>query len=137
MSYVDSSVLVSIAAAEPDCEEMAELCRKSSRLVTSPVSQIEAALATGRIFDRDYSFGAAQVREVIAGLRIEVLAVPSDIASAVMEAYLSFGKGTGHPAKLNFGDCFSNAMAKRLNIPLFFKGGDFAKTDLGHTTTHG
>lgn len=132
MSYVDSSVLVAIAAAEPDGEEMAELCRTCSRLVTSPISQVEAALATGRIFDRDYAFGAAQVSGVIASLRIEVVDVPADIADAVMEAYLGFGKGTGHPAQLNFGDCFSYAMAKRLNTPLLFKGGDFSKTDLGH-----
>ncbi len=131
MSYVDSSVLVAIAAAEPDCDEMAALCARGGRLVTSPISQVEAALATGRIFDRDYAFGAAQVRGVIAGLGIEVLEVPSDIADAAMEAYLAFGKGTGHPARLNFGDCFSYAMARRLNVPLLFKGRDFSRTDIG------
>lgn len=89
------------------------------------------SLATGRIFDVDHAFGAAQVRGVTAGLGIEVLDVPADIVEAVMDAYLGFGKGTGHPARLNFGDCFSYAMAKRLDAPLLFKGNDFARTDLG------
>lgn len=57
--------------------------------------------------------------------------MPADIVEAVMDAYLGFGKGTGHPARLNFGDCFSYAMAKRLDAPLLFKGNDFARTDLG------
>lgn len=130
MSYVDSSVLVSLAAAEPDCVEMAARCAKSDRLFTSVVSQFEAALATGRIFDGDYAFGAAQVRDVIAAMGIEVVGLPADLGDAVMEAYLKFGKGTGHPAQLNFGDCFSFAMARRLGTPLLFKGLDFSKTDI-------
>lgn len=130
MSYVDSSVLVSLAAAEPDCVEMAARCAASNRLVTSVVSQVEAALATGGIFEKDYAFGAVQVRDVIAGLGIEVVGLPADLGDAVMEAYLRFGKGTGHPAQLNFGDCFTYAMAQRLKLPLLFKGADFSKTDI-------
>lgn len=45
-------------------------------------------------------------------------------------AYQSFGKGSGHPARLNFGDCFSYALAMELGHPLLFKGGDFAQTDV-------
>ncbi|HRV60285.1 MAG TPA: type II toxin-antitoxin system VapC family toxin [Solirubrobacterales bacterium] len=45
-------------------------------------------------------------------------------------AYKSFGKGSGHPARLNFGDCFSYALAMELGHPLLFKGGDFAQTDV-------
>lgn len=43
---------------------------------------------------------------------------------------MQFGKGTSHPAQLNFGDCFSYALAKRLDVPLLYKGGDFARTDI-------
>ena len=45
-------------------------------------------------------------------------------------AYVAYGKGMGHPAQLNFGDCFSYALAKSLDAPLLYKGGDFAKTDI-------
>ena len=47
-----------------------------------------------------------------------------------MQAYVRYGKGTGHPAGLNFGDCFSYAIARRRNLPLLYKGDDFARTDL-------
>ena len=48
----------------------------------------------------------------------------------VLAAYLRYGKDSGHPAQLNFGDCFSYAFAKRLGVPLLFKGRDFALTDI-------
>jgi ribonuclease VapC len=44
--------------------------------------------------------------------------------------FVAFGKGMGHPTQLNFGDCFSYALAKSLDVPLLCKGGDFAKTDI-------
>ena len=58
----------------------------------------------------------------------------SDVTAAhtriARDAHLRFGKGMGHPAQLNFGDCFSYALAKFLDVPLLYNGGDFAKTDI-------
>src|SRR5262249_21962334 len=51
-------------------------------------------------------------------------------ARVAREAYRDFGKASGHPAKLNFGDCFTYALAKVLGEPLLFKGDDFAHTDI-------
>jgi ribonuclease VapC len=51
-------------------------------------------------------------------------------ARIAREAYRDFGKGSGHPARLNFGDCFAYALAKDKNEPLLFKGTDFAETDV-------
>jgi ribonuclease VapC len=56
--------------------------------------------------------------------------VPADLIDEVLKAYQRYGKGTGHRARLNFGDCFSYAFAKRLKAPLLFKGEDFSKTDI-------
>jgi len=63
-----------------------------------------------------------------SGISIE----PVDEIQAVMarEAYRDFGRGSGHPAQLNFGDCFAYALARRLAEPLLFKGNDFAQTDI-------
>jgi ribonuclease VapC len=64
-----------------------------------------------------------------AGLRIEP--VTSDQAQAARSAHLRFGKGTGHAAALNYGDCFAYAQAKAMGAPLLCKGKDFRLTDIG------
>jgi ribonuclease VapC len=51
-------------------------------------------------------------------------------AQLARQAYRDFGKGSGHPAKLNFGDCFAYALAKTKNEPMLFKGDDFSRTDI-------
>jgi ribonuclease VapC len=58
--------------------------------------------------------------------------VPFDPAQAQIarDAYRDFGKGSGHPAQLNLGDCFSYALAAHLGEPLLFVGNDFSKTDI-------
>lgn len=60
-----------------------------------------------------------------------VVAIISEaLGDPAFQAHRRFGKGTGHPAALNYGDCFSYAMARSLNTPLLFKGNDFIHTDL-------
>jgi ribonuclease VapC len=58
-------------------------------------------------------------------------------ARIAREAYRDFGKGSGHPAKLNFGDCFAYALAKFTDEPLLFKGADFTHTDVKSEATEG
>src|SRR5205823_12072300 len=58
-------------------------------------------------------------------------------ARIAREAYLDYGKGSGHPAKLNFGDCFAYALAKVAGEPLLFKGEDLAHTDVAPALRHG
>jgi ribonuclease VapC len=70
----------------------------------------------------------------IAGIRVEsVTTAQADIARA---AHIQFGKGTGHAAGLNYGDCFAYALAKAMSIPLLFKGDEFAKTDVTPVLRH-
>ena len=64
-----------------------------------------------------------------AGIRIEP--VTPDQAQAARSAHLQFGKGTGHRAALNYGDCFAYALAKAMDAPLLCKGNDFPTTDIG------
>lgn len=63
-----------------------------------------------------------------AGIRIDVT---PDKAQAAREAHLQFGKGTGHSAPLNYGDCFAYALAKIMDAPVLCKGDDFPSTDIG------
>ena len=66
---------------------------------------------------------------MIHELELEVVAHDAGLARIASDAFLRFGKGR-HPARLNCGDCASYALARSRNIPLLFKGGDFAKTDI-------
>ena len=63
-------------------------------------------------------------------MRITIEAVTAEHAQIARAAYRDFGRGSGHPAGLNFGDCFAYALAKATGEPLLFKGNDFAQTDL-------
>jgi ribonuclease VapC len=67
-----------------------------------------------------------------AGIRIE--AVTPEQAAVARSAHRRFGKGTGHAAALNYGDCFSYALAKAMNAPLLCKGNDFPLTDIAIVT---
>ena len=73
---------------------------------------------------------SARVDELIRQAQILIEPVTETQARIAREAYRSFGKGSGHPARLNFGDCFAYALAKELGEPLLFKGDDFSKTDI-------
>jgi ribonuclease VapC len=61
---------------------------------------------------------------------VEVIDVTAEQAHIARSAYRDFGKGSGHPARLNFGDCFSYALAKTTGEALLFSGDDFGHTDL-------
>lgn len=63
-----------------------------------------------------------------------VMEVSPRMADIAFAAYRRFGKGTGHAAALNYGDCFSYALAKHLGAPLLFKGDDFSWTDVRAAT---
>lgn len=76
------------------------------------------------------SLGRRRAEIVISSAEVEVMALqPSDWQFAV-DAFMRFGRGRGHSAKLNFGDCMAYALAKSLNAPLLYKGDDFAQTDI-------
>jgi ribonuclease VapC len=87
----------------------------------------EASMVTaGRLRD---AIAWVELDELIRDTPLEVVAHDRKLAEIAREAFLRFGKGR-HPARLNCGDCASYALAKSLDIPLLFKGTDFAKTDI-------
>lgn len=124
---IDSSAIIAILFDEPEAEALlsqiavAEVCRLSS------ASLVEV----GIVLRRD---AAAQRRaafdEMLRLFAIKIEPVTEEQAYLALDAYDRFGKGTGHPAGLNYGDCFSYALAKQAGEPLLFKGNDFTRTDL-------
>lgn len=68
--------------------------------------------------------------ELLADLKAVRMAITPEIGEKAVAAMAKYGKGRGHPAQLNFGDCFSYAMAKAADVPLLYVGADFSRTDL-------
>jgi ribonuclease VapC len=124
---VDSSALVSILLEEPDAESF-------SRAI---VERLDAAVSVANVLEvsvvaRTTGGQATEARidPMLAQLGLNVIPVDLAQGQAAREAHRRFGKGTGHPAKLNFGDCFAYALAKASGRPLLYKGADFALTDI-------
>jgi ribonuclease VapC len=124
---IDSSALVAVLRAEGDAAIYAAAIEAAQEPRISAVNYVEAAVVIDGRRDPVASrrFDDA-VRE--AGIIIEPL--DEDQARIAREAYRDFGRGSGHPARLNFGDCFAYALARCRGEPLLFKGGDFAQTDI-------
>ena len=127
MIAVDSSAIIAIVQLEPEAREFTRCMERASSVCFSAVSLQETlTVVTGR---RPNAAAWEPVEQVIRDLELEIVAHTEALARVASEAFLRFGKGR-HPARLNFGDCASYALAKSLRIPLLFKGADFAKTDI-------
>jgi len=135
--FIDASAIVAILTRESDWQDL--LKRITIPTHVSPVSRFEAIVSLARIVAgptgrRPTAETIEQARQLVdAFLReIDALAVDvsDDIGSRAVDAAMRYGKVVGHPAALNFGDCFAYACAKALNVPLLYKGDDFARTDL-------
>ena len=125
---VDSSAVIAVLRAEPDAEAFAAaLAQASEPKRMSAASWLEAAIVIDGSGD---PVASARFDTFCRRAGIELVEVTGAQAALARAAYRSFGKGSGHPARLNFGDCFSYALARESGERLLFKGGDFAATDL-------
>lgn len=123
---VDSSVLAQILFGEPGAERaLREIVSRPRRLIATP-TVLETEIVIGSV----QGFGTGVVGELLRHVGIEVRSFALDHVLEAKVAYARFGKGVGHPARLNFGDCVSYALAKVEGVPLAFKGEDFQHTDL-------
>jgi ribonuclease VapC len=124
---VDSSALIAVIREEPDAIVYARA------LAASVVRRISAAtyVESGVVADRDRDPVQMRLLDILID-RNQIAVEPFTAEQAVVarQAYRDFGRGSGHPAKLNFGDCMSYALAKVLDEPLLFKGNDFGHTDV-------
>jgi ribonuclease VapC len=127
---IDASAIVAVLSGEPESHALIAALERVGPAVTSPVAVCEAAL--GLRPKRFCSVAEAEndVLEFLALLGAEVSPLDRNAAHGALEAFSRFGKGTGHPAQLNLGDCFAYAQAREFAAPLLFKGEDFTKTDI-------
>jgi ribonuclease VapC len=125
---VDTSALIAVLRGEPDAPRFAgALAARAEAKRLSAANYLEAAIVIDGSRD---PIASRRLDEVIARANIGIETVTPEHAQIARAAYRDFGRGSGHPAALNFGDCFAYALAKATGEPLLFKGSDFAQTDV-------
>ena len=127
---IDTSAIVAIALNEPDAAEL------EVRIADDPVRLISAATVLEATVVLETRLGDAGGREFdlwLLKIGAEIVPVDAEQADAARRAWRRFGKGR-HAAALNYGDCFSYALALTRGEPLLFKGEDFAKTDVNRSS---
>lgn len=123
---IDSSAILTILFAEPDAAVFAKAMSEADACKISAATFVEVAVVVeAQTQDR----GSRQLDAFLRRAGFVIEPVTEEQAHLARQAYSDFGKGR-HPAGLNFGDCFSYALAKASGEALLFKGGDFSKTDI-------
>ena len=126
MIIIDTSAIIAILKDEPERRSFTETIEQAETCVMSAVNYVEASMVlearNGYEGLRDFDLFLLK-----AGIIIET--VDAEQAKTARDAFSKFGKGR-HKAGLNFGDCFSYALAKTIGAPLLFKGNDFNHTDI-------
>jgi ribonuclease VapC len=141
--FLDASSVVAILSREEPADELMGRIRQAGRpLYYSSLSMYEAVVGLARktsisIYGDQVPTPASLLAEVQTDVEdflatIGAIEVPIETGTyhLALEAARTFGRATGHPARLNFGDCFAYASARALNVPLLFVGNDFALTDI-------
>jgi ribonuclease VapC len=124
---IDTSALVAILRDEPQAGICARAIESAAERRVSAVSFVEAAVVIDGSRD---PIASRRFDELLNEANVRIEPVTEIQARLARDAYRDFGKGSGHRAKLNFGDCFAYALAKVTNEPLLFIGADFGHTDI-------
>jgi len=123
----DTSALIAILRDESDAEVYADALARADEPLISAGTYLETAIVVDANRDPVLS---GRLADLMAAAGIAIEPVTMRHAEIARQAYRDFGKGGGHPAKLNFGDCFAYALARDTGQALLFKGEDFSLTDV-------
>ena len=124
---VDTSAIVAMLQLEPEATAMLRILSKDRDAIMSAANYLECGIVIDSAKD---SKASANLDALIRDLGIGIEPVTAEQARIARQAYRDFGKGSGHPAKLNFGDCFAYALAMERGEALLYKGDDFAHAGL-------
>ena len=124
---VDTSALIAILRDEQDAMAYARAIANAAIRRISAATYVETAAVIDASRD---PIASRRFDDLLREARFTIEPVTEAQARIAREAYSDFGRGSGHPARLNFGDCFSYALSKASNEPLLFKGDDFTRTDV-------
>lgn len=127
MSIVaDTSAFVAILQKELDGDSYRHALLEAEKVLISTATAVELHIVVTEKLGTD---GILRLNRLLAQPLFEIVSLDQQQMIIASQAYERFGKGR-HPAKLNYGDLFSYALAKSRNLPLLFKGNDFSQTDL-------
>jgi ribonuclease VapC len=124
---VDTSALIVILRDEPEARAFAMAIADTDRRRMSAANYLETAIVIDGSRD---PIASRRFDDLLREAGIAIEPVTEDQAKVAREAYRDFGRGSGHAARLNFGDCFAYALAKTSGEPLLFKGDDFIHTGI-------
>jgi ribonuclease VapC len=124
---IDSSVYIAILNAEHDVDNYKAFVDREPSCFVSAATLHESFCVARR---ESIPQGAARLERIVNLIAAEIVAFDATQLEAAKSAYSRFGRGSGHRANLNMGDCFSYALARTRRLPLLFKGDDFIHTDV-------
>ena len=124
---LDTSALIAILRREADSREYLLALKLATYRRISAATLLETALVVDGVRNATLS---RELDDFVRQWQLIIEPVTEEQARIGRDAYREFGKGSGHPAQLNFGDCFAYALAKVKAEPLLFKGDDFRHTDV-------
>jgi len=124
---LDTSAVVAILRQESGAEGLLSLLTAADSRRISAATLLETAIV---LESKSGERGGEQLDLFLARAQVEVAAVTAEQVRVARKAWRRYGKGSGHAARLNFGDCFSYALAHSLGDELLYKGADFAHTDV-------
>ena len=124
---VDTSALIAILRDEPEAPACAKAIEDAPRRRISAANLVEAAIVIDASRD---PVASRRFEDLLREAQLVVEPVTEAHARIAREAYRDFGRGSGHPARLNLSDCFAYALARATGEPLLFKGDDFSHTDI-------
>ena len=128
--FLDASALVALIRNEAEAPELETVLEQDQIRLTCGISLWETARALGRGTPDQSEAGMWEAQRYCAALQIAIVPIGIAEADEAVRAHARYGKGTGHRARLNMGDCFAYACAKTNGARLLYKGDDFRHTDL-------
>lgn len=120
---LDSSVLIAVVRNEPGTAEIYDVMTQAGSLSVSAATLLETSIVATRS-------NHATVDDILAAAGARIVPFDAEQARIARAAYATYGKGSGSPARLNFSDCVSYALATVTGEPLLFTGDDFTHTDI-------
>ncbi len=125
MITIDTSAFIAVLRGEADSDAYLVALNAAEAVQLSAATYVETGIVVDNTKDPVIS---GRFDQLLAELDAEIRDVTARQARLARDAYRSYGKGSGHPARLNYGDCFAYALATETRTPLLFKGADFSHT---------